>query len=361
VAFASTLTAEQRAALLASANTISRTVFTNVGLPSLTPEQRAALMASTITITRTIKGVVDAGSLTTQQSALLSAITGATAGKLTLGGTFTFDPSTGFKTWYESQTKSAITTPMDQAKTAMWSLREQLVALKNGIAAEGERQERAAADALKIANAQNNLAALAAQKNAAVTTLGNKIDAVKEFDAATGGNLSYKGGNAQMGIGGDGRLIYNVDSVMGASQSDLAQWNAKFWGAGNLQSQLLAADNAVGAVDKQLEAARQAIRAMGGVPSFAGGGYTGDGARSGGLDGMGGFGAILHPQETVVDQSGGVFDTIVVEIVKLRKEVEDFKSQSRQIDQASFDQQRKTVNTLRKWDAEGLPPERTPA
>jgi len=35
--------------------------------------------------------------------------------------------------------------------------------------------------------------------------------------------------------------------------------------------------------------------------TFAGGGYTGNGARSGGVDGQGGFPAILHPQETVVD------------------------------------------------------------
>jgi hypothetical protein len=37
--------------------------------------------------------------------------------------------------------------------------------------------------------------------------------------------------------------------------------------------------------------------------SFAGGGYTGDAPRSGGVDGMGGFPAILHPQETVVDHT----------------------------------------------------------
>jgi hypothetical protein len=37
------------------------------------------------------------------------------------------------------------------------------------------------------------------------------------------------------------------------------------------------------------------------MPSFAGGGPTGDGARAGGVDGQGGFPAILHPQETVVD------------------------------------------------------------
>ncbi|OIQ63654.1 hypothetical protein GALL_548060 [mine drainage metagenome] len=37
--------------------------------------------------------------------------------------------------------------------------------------------------------------------------------------------------------------------------------------------------------------------------SFAGGGYTGDGARSGGIDGMGGFMAVMHPQETVIDHT----------------------------------------------------------
>jgi len=43
--------------------------------------------------------------------------------------------------------------------------------------------------------------------------------------------------------------------------------------------------------------------AFGGGLSFAGGGYTGSGARSGGVDGQGGFPAILHPQETVIDHT----------------------------------------------------------
>jgi hypothetical protein len=39
------------------------------------------------------------------------------------------------------------------------------------------------------------------------------------------------------------------------------------------------------------------------VPSFAGGGFTGSGARSGGLDGQGGFMAMLHPRESVIDHT----------------------------------------------------------
>jgi hypothetical protein len=37
------------------------------------------------------------------------------------------------------------------------------------------------------------------------------------------------------------------------------------------------------------------------VPSFEGGGYTGNGPRSGGLDGQGGFMAMVHPQEQISD------------------------------------------------------------
>lgn len=42
-----------------------------------------------------------------------------------------------------------------------------------------------------------------------------------------------------------------------------------------------------------------------GGPSFDGGGYTGMGSRSGGLDGKGGFLGMLHPDETVVDHTRG--------------------------------------------------------
>ena len=39
--------------------------------------------------------------------------------------------------------------------------------------------------------------------------------------------------------------------------------------------------------------------------SFDGGGFTGSGSRSGGIDGKGGFPAVLHPNETVIDHTKG--------------------------------------------------------
>ena len=46
--------------------------------------------------------------------------------------------------------------------------------------------------------------------------------------------------------------------------------------------------------------------------SFDGGGFTGAGSRSGGLDGKGGFPAILHPNETVIDHTKGGGSGVVV-------------------------------------------------
>jgi hypothetical protein len=46
--------------------------------------------------------------------------------------------------------------------------------------------------------------------------------------------------------------------------------------------------------------------------SFDGGGFTGMGSRSGGVDGKGGFPAILHPNETVVDHTKGQSQGITI-------------------------------------------------
>lgn len=48
------------------------------------------------------------------------------------------------------------------------------------------------------------------------------------------------------------------------------------------------------------------MRGLGGLgASFEGGGFTGTGSRSGGLDGKGGFMAMVHPNETVIDHTKG--------------------------------------------------------
>lgn len=46
-------------------------------------------------------------------------------------------------------------------------------------------------------------------------------------------------------------------------------------------------------------------KALTGLLSFDGGGHTGSGSRSGGIDGKGGFLGVLHPDETVIDHTKG--------------------------------------------------------
>lgn len=59
--------------------------------------------------------------------------------------------------------------------------------------------------------------------------------------------------------------------------------------------------------------------ALGDALSFDGGGYTGSGSRTGGIDGKGGFPAILHPNETVIDhtKAGGAGGGQVSVVVRM--------------------------------------------
>jgi hypothetical protein len=41
------------------------------------------------------------------------------------------------------------------------------------------------------------------------------------------------------------------------------------------------------------------------IASFEGGGFTGRGARAGGLDGKGGFLSMVHPNESIIDHTKG--------------------------------------------------------
>ena len=57
--------------------------------------------------------------------------------------------------------------------------------------------------------------------------------------------------------------------------------------------------------------------------SGMGGGYTGMGARAGGIDGKGGFPAILHPNETVLDHTKGQGGVVINQTVSFATGVQD--------------------------------------
>ncbi|MEO1949304.1 phage tail length tape measure family protein [Thioclava sp.] len=79
-------------------------------------------------------------------------LTGTASGRITLGGTFKFDPAAGFATWYESATRTAISTPMNVLREAMGTLRGSLLSLRAAILAEAKRQREAVEKAKETVN-----------------------------------------------------------------------------------------------------------------------------------------------------------------------------------------------------------------
>jgi len=139
-------------------------------------------------------------------------------------------------------------------------------------------------------------------------------------------------------MGGIGKTIYGaVDAINKSIQSTIkATWDWVSSAVGNVAKSLAAPfEAAAGAIKNVLRSVLQfganvingflgAINQMIGsvnsvagrlrlpqlptfgtvsVPSFEGGGYTGNAPRSGGIDGQGGFMAMLHPRETVIDHA----------------------------------------------------------
>lgn len=96
---------------------------------------------------------------------------------------------------------------------------------------------------------------------------------------------------------------------------------------------------------------------LSGMLSFEGGGYTGSGARSGGMDGRGGYLAMLHPQETVVDhrKGGGLGGKTQVEVIPSKYFDVRVAQVSTAFDQQSARSQRRAMpSAMRDAQARGL-------
>ncbi|ULB10767.1 tail tape measure protein [Cereibacter azotoformans] len=102
---------------------------------------------------------------------LLKAL-GAKGGRITLGGSFAFDPSTGFSTWFETATRTTLTAPMGALRTALDDLRDAILA--EGRAA-GQRERGAALSAFAgglASNAAGDILATDAQIGAMARKAG---------------------------------------------------------------------------------------------------------------------------------------------------------------------------------------------
>ena len=147
---------------------------------------------------------------------------------------------------------------------------------------DGSKQAARARLESQLASAEDKLAAVVAS--------------IAAFDGATAGDLvNGQGAVTAPYVNGEGTVSWSngaPQAVAGYTRDSLKQWQTNWWATGGLEDKLGAADAAVRQIKARLS-------------SYAGGGYTGDGARSGGLDGQGGFLSVLHPQETVIDHTRG--------------------------------------------------------
>lgn len=305
------------------------------------------LEIGTASIDRTINGLVNIDALSPQQTALLNSISGASSGTITLAGTYRFAPEGAFQTWFSDTTKAHIVAPM-------LLLRENLDQLRAAVDADRWARHNAAEKQSQIATitaAASGVSGTIADNQQWAANLVGKVEALQ---ASTGTQLMLGNGAGVLGLNLDGSINYNADGVMGGN---VAAFGAEFWGVGGYEDYMARASGSIVGGGDQLEVLRQQIRSLDGIPSFDGGGWTGNGARSGGLDGKGGLLAMLHPQEQVIDYSSRAHvprptgDSAVVQMLRrVEERLARIEAQDRQIGVASIRHQKDTAKSLKVFE-----------
>lgn len=144
---------------------------------------------------------------------------------------------------------------------------------------------------------------IAADKTNQVETEKTKSAELKEFEAKTGvektQHIAGQLASQLQGAKGQSKKMFALQKAAGIANALISTYQgaAKSMGAYPFPINIGMAAASVAAGMAQVSA----IKAQ----SFDGGGFTGGGSRSGGLDGKGGFPAILHPNETVIDHTKG--------------------------------------------------------
>ncbi|MDH4541078.1 MULTISPECIES: hypothetical protein [Sulfitobacter] len=323
---------------------VSKTVRGAINLVGFGINKERLLEQSTEVVNKTVRGAIDLSRLNETQSTFLTAITGATTGRITLGGTFSFDPTTGFSTWFSTTTRSNITSPMDALRTGMASLRGSLGELAETIReeirereAERERETRIAALTARAVN--STWSSDAASRSASV------VSRIEQLERDTGVSLRQGDGDAILSIGEDGRIRYNASHVVYGRGDDIDAFRAAFWADGGLEDQIFAANQNLSNNQAWLTGLRRQVVELGGIPAFANGGF-----HSGGLRVVGERGPELemtgpsriHNANDTRKILGNDNSEVVRELQQLRAELADLKRQSGAFDAEKTRYARKT-------------------
>ncbi|MER5174010.1 hypothetical protein [Thioclava kandeliae] len=352
--FAKGLSSDQRAALSSAALTVSRIIAGTVRLGSLSGDQIRMLRAASGTLTRTLKGTVDLSGLTAQQKSLLAAVSGSSAGRITLGGSFRFDPSSAFA----SLMTNSVATPMASAKAAMTGLRGALVDLRKVM----DEQLAQAKAAQALATAQASLATLADQKASVISTASSVIAQIKALERSTGVDIRNGNKNATLSVDDAGNVSYAATHVDYGRGDDIAGFRAAFWADGGLEDQLVSLIGDAPALERKMAVLRAQIEGMGGVPAFARGGHHAGGLRLVGEKGpeieATGASRIWSADQTRRMLSGGggqgqgADAALLAEVKALREEVAGMRSEQRQLGLSGTNDMRKLRMIEERREAE---------
>ncbi|MEP1327123.1 hypothetical protein [Pseudophaeobacter sp.] len=269
--------------LLAQAVTNAKRLVSIGAQTDLSEDDLIALRAVNTSFERVMDGQVDLSGLSDEEASFFEAISGVTGGRLTLGGSFEFDPRGTFA----DSMQDAIGTPIDALSghiegmtSGMQSLVEALGSLRSEIAAD-----RAQADAAAQAVARVSALQAKADKfdnnwggNSLAKTEGLK-GKLQDLVASTGVSLSG------INLKSNGTLTYSSSGVSGTVSQLAAFRDSGFWEKGGLQDQIAAANKnrqKALAYDEQLQ---ERIRNAMAVPGYASGGEHLGGWRVVGEDG----------------------------------------------------------------------------
>lgn len=290
---------------------------------------------------------------------LLSQIGEATRSFIDVEGRFEFDPSSDLESWFSESLEGGMVEPINGLTTSMSSLETSITNLIQGLASERAAAEAEAERIAKASKVQAKLDKFDENWGANSTAnAANLISEIEALQASTGVNLLNGSGAATLRQRSDGTIAYSATSRETGTNSDYAAFQAAFDGDGGLQARI-AQVNAN--VNRANDYEARLLDNLSGLQSFDGGGSTGSGSRTGGADGKGGFHALLHPGEHVVDKQGGgdVFGTgaMVAELAAIKVELASARAESSRAQSQMVKNTDTTASTLRRWDINGLPPE----
>jgi len=230
-----------------------------------------------------------------------------------------------------------------QLLTSNTGIMRQLELIRAAIISQIEAQSTAENAAIAAAR-QNQINALtteAQQVLASISQLGGLVAAAEALFAQTPQSTT----RAEQQWNSQGENGFSYFSIPNAEYP-------------KVRAELEAAQLAYANTKDQLSGIRLSLNDLGIIPSFDGGGYTGLGSRSGGMDGKGGFLSMLHPNETVIDHSQRKMsrgNSGSMDAKALREEVAELRRVM--VEVVKYVKRTSEVN--RKWDIDGAPAVRT--